>query len=160
MPTFLQAKSERQLGASLVGILMIVVVLGALTAGALLGVSSLNSSNNAITGYNGPSGAGSTGSRGTTVPNGGIGAEVGIAAGAACTASAEAARFASTSYFVGSNGQYPVKWADLIGTNPPLYKPIAKVVINAANPAELDGAGWKLTMTGGGTTAPTFTCAT
>jgi hypothetical protein len=164
MTTFLQATSKRQHGVSLVGLLMIVVVLGALTATAVVGVSSLTGSNNSVvTGYSGPSATGSSGSggsAGSAGQNGGIGADIGIAAGVACTASAEAARSASTSYFVSSNGQYPVKWADLTGSNPPLYKPPVKVVVNPANPAELDGPGWKLTMTGGGPTEPTFACAT
>jgi hypothetical protein len=65
MTTFLQATSKRQHGVSLVGLLMIVVVLGALTATAVVGVSSLTSSNNTVvTGYSGPSATGSSGSAG------------------------------------------------------------------------------------------------
>ena len=149
----------RERGVSLIGLLMIVVVLGALTALAIVGVSSLTGSESSVvTGYSGPV-AKTAGSTGNTRPKSGIGAEIGIAAGVACNASADAARSASTSYFVGSGGQYPANWVDLTGSTPPLYKPAANVIINRANPAELDGPGWKLTMTGGGTTAPTFTCA-
>jgi hypothetical protein len=154
------ANSMRQQGSSLVGVLMIVLVLGGLTAGAFLGVSSLtDSTNNIVTGGTGTPENG-TGSTGGTGPKSGIGAEVNIAAGVACTASADAARSASTSYFVGSGGLYPVKWSDLTASNPPLYKAATNVVINRGNPTELDGRGWKLTMAGGGTTEPTFTCAT
>jgi hypothetical protein len=155
-----EADSMREHGVSLVGLLMVVVVLGALTASAIVGVSSLTGSDSSVvTGYSGPYAAKGTGSTGNTRPKSGIGSEIGIAAGVACNASAEAARSASTSYFVGSGGQYPAKWADLTGSTSPLYKPAAKVIVNPANPAELDGPGWKLTMTGGGTTEPTFTCA-
>jgi hypothetical protein len=150
----------RQQGSSLVGVLMIVLVLGGLAATAVVGVSSLTGSDNSVVSGMTGTGHGVTGSTGTRGRKGGIGAEVGIAAGAACTASADVARSASTSYFVSSGGQYPAKWADLTASNPPLYTPAANVIINAGNPAELDGSGWKLTMTGGGTTEPTFTCAT
>ena len=150
----------RQQGSSLVGLLMIVLVLGGLTAAAVVGVSSMTGSDSSVvtgTTVPGPTAGRSTGAAGS---QGGIGAEVGIAARAACNASADVARQVSTSYLVTSGGQYPVKWADLTASNPPLFKPAANVSVNSANPAELDGPGWKLTMTGGGATAPTFSCAT
>jgi hypothetical protein len=31
-------------------------------------------------------------------------------------------------------------------------------VVNTRIPTELDGRGWKLVLSGGGTTTPTFTC--
>ena len=138
---------------------MIVLVLGGLTAAAVVGVSSMTGSDNTVatgTRVNGPT---ALGSPGTTAKKGGIGAEVGIAAAAACNASADVARSLTTSYFVSSGGQYPVKWADLTASNPPLYKPAANVMINPGNAAELDGPGWKLTMAGGGATETTFSCA-
>jgi hypothetical protein len=154
------ANSMRQQGSSLVGVLMIVLVLGGLTAAAVVGVSSLTGGDNSIVTGTTVTGPTASGSPSTTGHKGGIGAEIGIATAAACNASAAVARSVSTSYFATSGGQYPVKWADLTASNAPLFKPAANVTINAGNPAELDGPGWKLTMAGGGTTAPTFTCAT
>src|ERR1700730_12483579 len=93
------ANSMRQQGSSLVGVLMIVLVLGGLTAAAVVGVSSLTGSdNNGVTGHTG-TGAVATGSTGTSDSKGGIGAEIAIAARAACNASADVARSVSTSYF-------------------------------------------------------------
>jgi hypothetical protein len=58
-------------------------------------------------------------------------------------------------YFANYGGKYPTNWSNLTTAN---FVLPAHVVVNPSNPAELDGKGWKLTMTGGGTTAPAFTC--
>jgi hypothetical protein len=148
-------------GASLVSILVIVVVLGGLAATAVVGVSSLTGSSNTV-GTIAPSGTVPTDTAhpSTTVAGvaGGIGADVGAAALAACNASTSAANSASTLFYVNSSS-YPTKWSDLTTGNPPAFAPATNVAVNANNPAELDGRGWKMTMTGGGSTAPTFTCA-
>ncbi|HEY5173547.1 MAG TPA: hypothetical protein VIK54_17625 [Acidimicrobiia bacterium] len=47
----------------------------------------------------------------------------------------------------------------MTSSSPPIYKPATDVVINRANPKELDGRGWRLIVSGGGATAPTFTCS-
>jgi hypothetical protein len=39
-----------------------------------------------------------------------------------------------------------------------IYALAPNVVINRVNAKELDGRGWKLTMSGGGATPTTFTC--
>ena len=78
-----------------------------------------------------------------------------MAAAAACHAEAGAATSASSVYFATTGGKYPTKWPNL--TKASFVLP-AHVVVNPSNPAELDGNGWKLTMSGGGTTAPDFTC--
>ena len=50
------------------------------------------------------------------------------------------------------------KWSDLTAGSPPLFLLPTGVVIDPNNPDELDGQGWKLKMSGGGTTAPGFAC--
>ena len=132
--------------------LVIVVVLGALAAMAMFGVSSMTDSNDKVAEI---VGAGTTAS---SAPRGsGSGGSV-VGATAACAASAAGAQAATSVYFVNSGGSYPVKWSDLTSANPSNFALPADVVINPANPAELDGNGWKLMMAGGGTSAPTFTC--
>jgi hypothetical protein len=142
-------------GASLVGLLMIVVVLGGLSALAVLGVSSLTSSTDTVATITGTT-LGTA--PGTTVHgptrNTGIG---GVTAGPACAASADAARQASTVYFV-SSGAYPTKWSDLLTQNPPNFLLPAGVIVNPGNPAQLEGNGWTMDIAGAGTAAPTFTC--
>jgi len=142
-------------GASLVGMLMIVVVLGALSATAVVGLNTLNSGNSqavfSTTPGHGTVGTGGTGGTGGRGGSGG--------AGSACQASADAARSASTLFFVNRGGQsYPTNWADLTTSNPAIYTLTKNVAVNSSNPNELDGRGWKLILTGGGPTQPTFTC--
>jgi hypothetical protein len=142
-------------GFSLVGLLMVVVVLGALTATAVVGVSTL-------TGSSGSSGRGSTApeAAAAVAPGTALGAGSSRSAGSTCRASADAARSATTFYFANSGGRsYPVKWSDMTTSNPPIYKLATNVVINSGNSKELDGRGWKLIMSGGGVTQPTFTCS-
>jgi hypothetical protein len=152
-------------GFSLVGLLMVIVALGALTATAVVGVSTLSGSSNGI----GTSGRGSPAAEAAAaagvaaagaaaakaVPGGGSSGS----ARRSCRASADAARSASTLYFANSGGgSYPVKWSDMTTSNHPIYKLETNVVINSGNPKELDGAGWRLIVSGGGVSAPTFTC--
>jgi hypothetical protein len=143
-------------GYSLVGPLMMVVILGALTATAIVGVSSMtgdSSGTGAILSVT------STTRRGTSAGNG-VSSGGGLSARSACKASADAASSASTLYFASSGGMsYPVKWSDMTSAKPPLFTLATNVVINPANPTELDGRGWKMVMAGGGTTVPTFRCS-
>ncbi|HTD49615.1 MAG TPA: hypothetical protein VK771_03385 [Acidimicrobiia bacterium] len=78
-----------------------------------------------------------------------------MAAAAACHAEAGAATSASSVYFANNGGKYPTKWSNLTTAS---FALAAHVVINPRNPAELDGNGWKLTISGGGATAPSFAC--
>ncbi len=143
-------------GASLVGVLMIIVVLGALAATAMLGVSTLTG-NDTVTDVLGTAttttGTARTPNTGTRTTN--TGSVIG--ATAACSASRSAAEAASTVYFV-SGGSYPLTWSDLTAANPPTFVLPADVVINPTNPTQLDGRGWRLIIAGGGASAPTFTC--
>ena len=160
MPETERSRGTR--GASLVGLLMIVLVLGLLSAAAIVGVKSLTDSSNAIgtivTTTTAPTGSGPAG--GTPGPGGGeIAGAAATAAAVACNAAADAARSASNLFLVNSGGSYPVKWSDLTASTPPIFVLSGHDVVARTNPAELDGLGWKLTMSGGGTTAPTFTCS-
>lgn len=141
-------------GVSLVGLLMVVVVLGALTATGMLGVANLtggNSSSGIPGGRSTPAAAGAA----AAAPGGGTSSS----ARNSCTASADAARAASTFYFAnGGSRSYPVKWSDMTSSNPPIYKLATNVVIDRGNPKELDGRGWKLIMSGSSAIEPTFTC--
>jgi hypothetical protein len=151
-------RSRTERGAGLASLLLVVVVLGALTASVIVGVSTMTGSGigsgvlSAATSTTRPSVVKKTN---TTT---GTGSRGGAIVGNACKASAAAADSASSLYFANSGGRYPVKWSDLTASTPPLYQLATNVVINVANPMELDGNGWRLTMAGGGTTAPTFTC--
>jgi hypothetical protein len=143
---------------------MVVVVLGTLTATAIVGVSTLTGSSDGsgIRGIGSPAAeaaaavaASAGGAAVVAAPRGGS-----SSARNGCTASADAARSASTFYFANSGGRsYRVKWSDMTTSNPPIYKLETNVVINGGNPKELDGRGWKLTVSGGGASEPTFTCS-
>jgi prepilin-type N-terminal cleavage/methylation domain-containing protein len=76
----------------------------------------------------------------------------------ACAASADAARTASGMYY-SNMGTFPTRWSDMTTASPPVYELANGVTINRRRRRELDGQGWELTMTGGGTTNPTFTCS-
>ena len=129
-----------------------IVVLGGMTAFAVVGVSSLTGT--------GPTSAISTTSTAGSGADGARGPAVAIAAAsAACRAAAGAATAASEVYYVNSGGKaYPAKWADLTSSTPPLYALSTGVAVNRRNPVELDGRGWQLVMAGGGASAPGFTC--
>jgi len=148
--------SRGRAGASLVGLLLIVVVLGALTATAVVAVSTLNSNDNksVISQTIGPGTVG-TGRAGGS----GAGNTNRVSTENACRASADAARSASAVYFADNGGSYPAQWSDLTASNPPMFALAANVAINATNPKELDGRGWKLTLAGGGTSEAVFTCS-
>ena len=103
---------------------MIVLVLGLLSAAAIVGVKSLTDSSNAIgaivTTTITPTGAVPAG--GTAGTGGGEIAGAGAAAAAvACSAAADAARSASNLFFVNSGDSYPVKWSDLTASTPPIF---------------------------------------
>jgi hypothetical protein len=133
---------------------MIVVVLGGLTAVALLGVSSLTDSTKTIGTITAPGTTLRTGSPGHPVTgNPGIG---GIGVTTSCTASADAARAASGVYYATSGGTYPTRWSDLTPADAPMLV-LPKDVV-ATSPVQLSGRGWKLVISGGGTVEPTFTC--
>jgi hypothetical protein len=157
-------RSSETPGLSLVGLLMVVVVLGTLAATATVGVSTLTDNSNG-SGRNGRGSpptdavaAGGAASRATTA-RAAPGA-TSASARSSCSAAADAARSGSTLYFADSGGtSYPVKWSDLTASNPPVYMPATSVVVNRGNPKELDGRGWKLIVSGGGASAPTFTCS-
>jgi hypothetical protein len=143
-------------GASLAGLLLLIVVLGGLAAIAVFGVNSMTGSDatsgNLITttsaaGHRGTGGGSSVG----------LGGVAQLAAAAACRAEAAAATSASSVYFANSGGKYPTKWSNLT-TAASLVFP-AHVVVDPSSPAQLDGNGWKLTMSGGGATAPAFACS-
>jgi hypothetical protein len=149
-------------GASLVSLLLIVVVLGGLTATAIVGVNSLTGSSNdniATIASTVPT-AKTTAGGATTVPRatGGIGAGLGAASVAACNTSKLAANAAAAVYYVNTSS-YPTKWSDLTTGSSAPFALAANDVVNAHIPTELDGPGWKLVLSGGGTTTPTFTCS-
>ena len=142
-------------GMSLAGLLVIVVVLGGLAAAAVVGVNSMTSDNATVVGTSPSTTAGGGGGAGSV----GLGGIVAAAAASACNAAAATATAASSAYFASSGaGAYPTKWSDLTASAPPIYALPAHVVIDPKNPAALDGNGWRLTMSGGGTTAPAFAC--
>jgi hypothetical protein len=140
-------------GASLVGMLMIVVVLGGLAALAVVAVNNTSDDSDAIAVIL-PTSVPPDGSSATTTspPNASPGR------GVACMASADAARTATLGFYV-SHVAYPTQWTDLTAPNPPSLVLPPGVTVNASNPNELDGYGWKLLMAGDGGTEPTLTCA-
>ena len=137
-------------GLSLVGLLLVIVVLGRLMATAIVGLQTTTEGSRPGT---------ATGDIFGRMSGSGTGNISGIPTGNACKALADAARSASTLYFANAGGRsYPVKWSDMTTSTPPAYKLASNVVINGANPKELDGRGWRLIVSGGGANSPTFTC--
>jgi hypothetical protein len=144
-------------GASLASVLVVIVVLGAVTAGAIIGVDAMTGNDTPTTSLSNTSttagsakGGGSSGS--------GLGSAAAQAAAAACKANATAATAASAVHFANTGGTYPTKWSDLTASTPPNFELSPHTVINPRDPAELDGNGWKLILSGGGATAPSFAC--
>jgi len=137
-------------GGSLVGVLVIVLTLGALGAGAIVGLSSI-SSEHASRVLKDPAAVSVDGSRHGAIDE---------TNARTCQANADAARAAATVYFANSGGgTYPMTWSDLTASASPIYSLPAEVVINGANPKELDGAGgWKLVISSGGPNPPNFAC--
>ncbi len=150
------ARTRDASGMSLVGLLALIVILGVLTAAAVIGVNSLTSGDD--TSLVRVSSSTTRGEHGRPSPAG-PGGVVGPAASAACEVATGAATSASSAYFAGAAGAYPSQWSDLTSSSAPLYVLPKGVVVNPRKPTELDGLGWKLTMTGGGSTAPTFACS-
>ena len=140
-------------GASLAGVLAMIVVLGGLAAIAVIGANALTGSDDPTAGL-----AVSSTTRRADGGGAGIGGGIASAGVAACNAATGAADAASQVYFANSGGSYPTKWSDLTAGSPPLFLLPTGVVINPNKPDELDGQGWKLKMSGGGTTAPGFAC--
>ena len=151
-------------GLSLVGLLMVIVVLGALSATAVVGVSTLNGNGNgsgrakAVAAEAAAAAAEAAAAAG--VAGAAPGAASSISALSSCRLSAVAARSASALYFTNNGGRsYPVTWSDMTTSKSAIYALAPNVVINRVNAKELDGRGWKLTMSGGGASPTTFTCS-
>jgi hypothetical protein len=140
---------------SLAGLLVIVVVLGALAAAAIVGVNSMTGSDNTTPGLPTTSAPGGGGGAGAGA---GVGGVLAAAARSACNATAGNATTASSAYFAANAGKYPTRWSDMTAATPPIYALPAQVTVNPAKPLELDGTGWRLTMSGGGASAPAFAC--
>ena len=68
----------------------------------------------------------------------------------------DASKAGSAVFYALKGSVYPKTFADMENTKPPILE-----LPNGANGTgtELHGKGWTLTMTGGGTTEPTFTCS-
>ena len=131
------------------------MVVGLLGAASIVGLKSMTDGGNTISAISSTT----VGSRPTTTV-GAPGAAVNAAAArGACAAAASAAEAASSVFYVNSGGSYPVKWPDMTASTPPTFELSAQDRISPTKPAELDGPGWKLTMSGGGTLAATFTCS-
>jgi len=135
-------------------LLAIIVILGVLMATAIIGVNAMSGSDTMSVVPTSASAARVGGDDGAHV---GLGAPVAAAAAAACKAAATAATAASLVYFASHSGTYPTTWADLTASSS--FALPDHVAINPTNPAELDGTGWKLNMSGRGTSAPAFACA-
>jgi hypothetical protein len=73
-----------------------------------------------------------------------------------CNAMNDAARAASAVFYANNGGAYPKTFSDMEKSNPPTLE-LPKDVTGTRT--VLTGNGWKLTMTGGGGSAPTFTCS-
>jgi hypothetical protein len=136
-------------GASLVGLVVIVVVLGALTAGGIVSVQGMTGSDGGSPTTVRPVTAGAAGST--------VDSATKTAALNACNAMADAARSASTMFFV-NRQRYPRMWPDLTAAPNAVFTLAANDVVNPNNARELDGVGWRLVMSEAGATPPVFTC--
>ncbi|MFM2077258.1 MAG: hypothetical protein RJA49_1148 [Actinomycetota bacterium] len=75
----------------------------------------------------------------------------------ACTASADAAKAASVVHYA-NTGAYPTKLTDMTASTPAVELTLPTgITVNGAGLATT-GATWTLTISGGGATAPVFTC--
>jgi hypothetical protein len=142
-------------GVSLVGLLLVVVTLGILMAGAIVGLHSMT---NTTSGAGPAANAAAAANLANGMSRGDSPNIAGVHSGVACTATANAARSASTLYFTNTSGKYPARWSDLTTSSPRVFRLPNNAAVNGVNARELDGPGWKLLMSGGGTTAPTFAC--
>ena len=73
----------------------------------------------------------------------------------ACFATRDAARAAEAVVYANTS-RYPTTFTEMTMRNPPVLVPPDGVSVTAD---QLEGKGWTLTMSGGGETAPRFTCA-
>jgi len=133
----LSRSDPTEAGVTLVGVLIVVVLIGAVCAGAVLGLSAMTGSGTA---------------KRTAID---------ASSAQACRAVANAARSAATVYFAdGADRMYPTTWSDLTESGPPYFQLAPNVVVNEADPKELDSSGgWKLVMTGGGPRVAEFACS-
>jgi hypothetical protein len=150
-----QTRCRDASGASLAGVLVVVVVLGGLAAVSVIGVNAMSGSDDAIVGSTIPVTTGSArdGTGGT-----GLGGVVAPAATAACTINADAAKAASAAYSASNGGTYPTTWSELTAPPSPVFELPDGVAIEPDDPAVLDAQTWQLRMAGGGTAANTFAC--
>jgi prepilin-type N-terminal cleavage/methylation domain-containing protein len=79
----------------------------------------------------------------------------------ACTASKDSATAASVAYYAGSGTGTgnQTTWPNSFAAIAPYMKAQDGVTPNPITGTVLTGKGWTLTMAGGGTSEPTFTCA-
>ena len=74
----------------------------------------------------------------------------------ACNTMDDASKAASAVFYANNGGAYPKTFGDMENGNPQLLE----LSLGATGTGTvLTGNGWKLTMTGGGTTMPIFTCS-
>jgi hypothetical protein len=142
-------------GMSFVGLLVTIVILGLLMVSAVIGLKSINGDTAA-----GPAASAVAASKlAGRMSEAGSPNVAGIPTGIACNASVTAAQSASTLYYTTHGASsYPSRWTDLTTSAPPLFALPKGAVVNRSNPKELDGPGWKLVISGGATSAPTFAC--
>jgi hypothetical protein len=141
---------------SLVGLLVVVVVLGALMVSAIVGLkSSLNGDSTA-----GPAASAVAASNvAGRMSESGSPNIAGIPAGLACPASVAAAQSSSKLYYATHGNSYPSQWTDMTASASPLFTLPKGVTVNGSNPRELVGPGWQMKMSGGGSRPPTFVCS-
>jgi hypothetical protein len=131
--------------------LVMIVVLGVLAAGAIVGMQAMTGSDSGS-----PAGIGLLT---TSTAHGRGQSAISELARHACVAAADGARTASTVFFANSPGQqYPTSWSELTAPPSAAFALASGDVISPSNRRELDGQGWRLIMAGGGATPPTFTC--
>ena len=116
----MQEQDKKEQGFTLIELLIAIVVVGILTAVAIVGIAGLTNKGNS----------------------------------SACAATIDAAKTASSVHYTNTGGTYPSTFADMTGSTPPELTLASGVKDNGTT---LTGNGWTVTMTGGGTTANTFT---
>jgi prepilin-type N-terminal cleavage/methylation domain-containing protein len=116
----MQEQGKREQGFTLIELLIAIVVVGILTAVAIVGIAGLTNKGNS----------------------------------SACSATLDAAKSAAAVHYANNAGVYPSSFADMTGATPPELTLASGVTAGATT---LTGNGWTVTMTGGGTTANTFT---
>ena len=116
----MQEKSKREQGFTLIELLIAIVVVGILTAVAIVGIAGLTNKGNT----------------------------------SACSATLDASRSAAAVFYANNAGKYPSSFSDLTSPTPPLLTIPSGVTEGTTT---LSANSWTVTMTGGGTTANTFT---